>query len=256
MSDHGLRAVSVNLGGAFRKHHDGAIGPDAWAERHATEYDIVFAQEVPDEDWLRRWPGLTVVRHTAGETYRTKSALLVRRGEVPDVAQPEVVTAAYHGSYVATAVTDLSGIGSVRLMSIHASPNRVSADWQQQWTACGVELPDERTCGRWDADLLLETVRIAAIDVGGVIAAGDWNEARAWDRKYLDGGGVEFFEKVEAVGLVDVCCPGGTDGAPTRGDLRIDHVFASPSVSDMIEVTGLCADRPADHHPVEFTIRL
>jgi endonuclease/exonuclease/phosphatase family metal-dependent hydrolase len=254
MSDHGLRAVSVNLGGAFRKHHDGAIGPDAWADRHANEYDLVFAQEVPDEDWLRKWTDFAVVRHTAGETYRTKSVLLVRSGVVPHETQPALKTAAYHGSYVATLVTDLPGIGPTRLMSVHASPKRVSADWQQQWIACGVDLPTGRTCGRWDADLLLETVRIAASDVGGVIAAGDWNEAREWDSTHPNDGGVEFFNNVKPEELVDVCCPGDKDGAPTRGDLRIDHVFASPSVSEVIEVTGLCADRPADHHPVEFTI--
>jgi hypothetical protein len=167
-------------------------------------------------------------------------------------------TAAYHGSYVAAAV-----VGGFVLMSVHASPSRLTAGWEREWLKVASDLPAGRSCGRWDADLVLESVKRVrgAAEAGGVIAAGDWNEARGWDVRHPGGGGVEFFERVQAAGFDDVCCHHGDEGDPTHGDaeqgLHLDHVFVSDSIPVAVKVEKDAMPRrdwPADHRPVEFTI--
>ena len=253
MNDRSWKAVSVNFGGAFPTNHAGAVGPEHWARQHMDQYDLVFAQEVPGGDWLRERTGFHVFTHAAGQRYRTLSALLVRTSIGLPLTPPQITTARYHGSYLAAARVEHPTLGPVCLMSVHASPKRVSDAWEKEWTACGVELPESRSCGRWDADLLLATVRRVASEYQ-VIAAGDWNEARAWDDEHPDGGGEEFFERVGAGNcLVDVCC-GRKDGPATRGALRLDHVFASQPIRAAVHTLGLGTARPTDHWPVEFTI--
>ncbi|MFM7059664.1 MAG: hypothetical protein ACKOZL_00535 [Actinomycetes bacterium] len=252
MSDEQWDAVSVNLGCGGPHSAEVEASAIDWIQRNAGEFAVVFAQELPQDDtWRGMWPDHEIFV-SDGPTFRPRSAVIVTRDLT---AEPfSYATSGYHGSYVTAAK-----VGDVVLMSIHASPTRVSEDARTQWSdLIGGRAVEMRRCGLWDSDLVLETIAHVRETSGaeGVIAAGDWNEARNWDRKHPNGGGVEFFTNVRSAGFDDVCCPGDKDGAPTRDDLRIDHVFASRSIGKMIEVTGLGADPPADHRPVGFTIRL
>ena len=66
-------------------------------------------------------------------------------------------------------------------MSVHASPNVVGDKWRALWAATEMPIPEPRS-GRdlVDADLLLASVALVVRE-HRVLAAGDWNEARAWD---------------------------------------------------------------------------
>jgi hypothetical protein len=259
-----VRAVSVNLGGGGPTAPEYRQPAIDWAADHIGAYDLVLAQEVPGEEWIAVWSRQGFVPFESdGPTYRPRSVVLVRDGiDARPLTAAEFPTAAYHGSYVAAAGIELAGIGRVVLMSVHASPNRVSEAWAKNWKDCDQDLPDGRpSCGLWDADLVLRSVELTAASGVPVIAAGDWNEARDWDRDHPGEAGAEFFAKVGAAGLTDRCCPAGRDGAPThRGpdgrELCIDHVFTT-ATAPHVEVRPPAEPvvfGPADHRPVEFTI--
>lgn len=272
MSGAGIRLVTVNLGGAGPTASEYRASTRAWAEDHVDAYDVVLAQEVPDDDWIRTWTDRGFHPFTStGPAYRARSAVLVRDDVTArGLLASEFPTSAYHGSYVAAAAVELPGVGAVVLMSVHASPNRVSEEWETTWRKYGPWPVEGRpSCGLWDSDLVLRSVEIVAakgmpVVAPGmpVVAAGDWNEARAWDLDHPGTAGEEFFAKVRDAGLTDCCCPGDEDGPPThqasgqRG-LHIDHVLATASVSPHVHVTALPTEfeaGPSDHRPVEFSI--
>jgi endonuclease/exonuclease/phosphatase family metal-dependent hydrolase len=266
MSGAGSRLVTVNLGGAGPTASEYRASTRTWAEEHVDAYDVVLAQEVPDDDWIRIWTERGFQQFTStGPAYRARSVVLVRNGiTARGLLASEFPTSAYHGSYVAAAVVELPGVGAVVLMSVHASPNRVSEEWAEQWRGCHQELPEGRpSCGLWDSDLVLRSLEIVAVPGVPVIAAGDWNEARAWDLDHPGTAGKEFFAKVRDAGLTDCCCPadrgveGAGDGWPTHGKLCIDHVVATVTVAPHVAVRTPTTPQvagPSDHRAVEFTI--
>jgi hypothetical protein len=248
MSDHGLRAVSVNLGCGGPRAADYREGVMRWTHTAAGRFDVVFAQEMPaDADWASIWSEYVIVE-SPGRPFRPRSAVLVRRGLG---AEPfDYGTADYHGSYVAAAV-----VRNLVLMSVHASPNEVSEQWRTEWCQDGRVLPDEYRGALWDSDLVVETVRANA-KRHPLLACGDWNEARNWDLNHSGESGKAFFGRLKSLGLKDACCETGADAPATHGELCLDHVVASEPVAAAITF-GRVIDReewPADHRPVEFTI--
>ena len=266
MSGAGIRLVTVNLGGAGPTASEYRASTRTWAEEHVGAYDVVLAQEVPDDDWIRIWTDRGFHPFTStGPAYRARSVVLVRDGiTARGLLASEFPTAAYHGSYVAAAAVELPGVGAVVLMSVHASPNRVSEEWETTWRKHGPwPVAGRPSCGLWDSDLVLRSVEIVAASGVPVVAAGDWNEARAWDLDHAGTAGEEFFAKVRDAGLTDCCCPadrgveGAGDGWPTHGKLCIDHVVATVTVAPHVAVRTPLTPQvagPSDHRPVEFTI--
>ncbi|MEY3361195.1 MAG: hypothetical protein RL531_914, partial [Actinomycetota bacterium] len=127
--------------------------------------DLVFVQEHPGAEWIRGW--LTegwAAFETAEPAYRCRSAVLVRAPLAASVREYAVPTAAYHGTYVAACELALNG-HAVRLLSIHASPTDVGANWDrmyaQSWGGSGAVPPRFRDDGsRWDSDCVLTTIGI------------------------------------------------------------------------------------------------
>ncbi len=116
-------AVTANLA---RKR----AAADAWAGRVLDDIDdlpdIVFAQEVP-AGWTDLWPRELGYRvfSTPTRGWTVRSAVITRLPVVEDAVG--LVSAAYHGSYLQTAVVDWGDdLGPVRLVSFHASPNLCS----------------------------------------------------------------------------------------------------------------------------------
>lgn len=256
MTTNQWRAVTVNLGGAS----PGAIVDPRraadWLKNNRTRFDVVFAQEIPGDDWLDAWPSYRIFQ-TTDPQYRARSAVLVRK-ETVDATDYPLGTAEYHGSYVGSALVNHPTIGELVLMSVHASPSRVSEEWATTWHRVGGELPESYRGELWDSDLVVESIGRVA-DVQKVIAAGDLNEARNWDLTHPGDSGAAFFGRLAERGLVDTCCEDGSDAAATHGDpdhggLRLDHVMTSRLLSDRVVVTGVGSEAPADHRPVEFTI--
>lgn len=248
MNDRSWKAVSVNLGCGGPRASEYREGIARWSEDAARIVDIVFAQETPaDDDWREVWSEYDIFE-SAGPLYRPRSAVIARKdlgGE-----SFEYSTSDYHGSYVAAAT-----VGDLVLMSVHASPNELSEQWRKQWTQHGRTLPDEYRGPLWDSDLVLETVRAQA-ESRRVLACGDWNEARRWDVDHTGETGAAFFRQLATMELVDACCPGNEDAAPTHRDLCLDHIVATRDVADRITVGRVMDEQPwpADHRPVEFTI--
>lgn len=259
------RAVTVNLGGASPGALVDPKRADEWAKAAAKQrYDVVFAQEVPNDEWLGIWEeqGYRVVP-CEGTSYRTRSALIVCSTIDAADADWGLPTSGYHGSYVAAARLHHPSGRPVVLMSVHASPNPVSEDWESLWRNTGHSLPPEYRGRLWDSDLVVESVRLVAESAGDVpvIAAGDWNEARAWDERHPedDGSGAKFFKQLGVRGLIDACCPNGADADPTHGSdgraLRLDHIVTTKNIPFAVDIEPPTGEAwPADHRPVEFTI--
>lgn len=263
MSTEQWSAVTVNLGCGGPHSSEVEAKSIKWMEAASERYAVVFAQEMPHSLSGSARYGNFAVFESRGRQYLPRSAVFVRADI--NAKRYDFPTDEYHGSFVAAAEVDHPSAGRLVLMSVHASPNPASADWLTRWKKCGVDRSlHDRSCGVWDSDLVLESVRHVNQEsgVGGLIAAGDWNEARHWDDggRHRVKGGREFFRNVNEVGLVDRCCPDGAhetearDGLTTSHGLHLDHVFTSQSLGDRVVVTGLGSSAPADHRPVEFTI--
>jgi endonuclease/exonuclease/phosphatase family metal-dependent hydrolase len=258
------QAVTSNLGCGGPHGPDRVMAAHRWAaEVRAAGWEIVFAQEIPGERWLDEWESHYEVFVGEGCQHRTRSALLVRHSI--ESRPLELPTQNYHGSYVAAATAMLPGIGEVALMSVHASPNIVGHSWYELWSRSGVPLPDPRPGDDlWDADLVLTSVQRVAGQYP-VLAAGDWNEARAWDDTHPGASGREFFTRVDRARLVDCTWRAwaGQERATCRpstgAELQVDHVFASRRVDYAIAEVAVIEDGAlaggSDHLPISFTLR-
>ena len=274
MTEKTLRVVSANLGCASpspgqggRRAHAGRLAE----ELHARRPDLLFIQEIPDTAWLDDWHARGYEHSGIAEPpYQAKSAVIWRE----DLgAQPlGIPTAAYHRSYLAGAEVDL-GFGKVALLSVHASPNVVEERYLRMWDACGVSRPTARLGGGrengrlFDADLVLETVGFVARELP-VLAVGDLNECRQWDRDHGESWGELYFARASELSLDAVLHEQWGSEHPTffgvgRTPYQLDHVLASatvaprvraldpPSVPDPRDVQ---AGAVSDHAPVWFEI--
>jgi hypothetical protein len=248
-----------------------------WAEAIATGDErpaAVFAQEVSDE-WLEVWCaagyGITV---GTDRGWKIRSALITS-SEVNIAPIPEGVwsNAYYHGSYVAAGLwTDAPG-GAVALCSVHASPaiaNPLLYGWAES-----AEVPrrhgggDPRWTGGtlWDADYLAASLREMSTATP-LLVAGDFNEAR--DDVYFDSSGAsgswgqEYFNSLESADLVEVSLRDGREAFPTRGRLQLDHILATASLVDRLELGNVRLDKEwdnpghslSDHSALWFDLRV
>lgn len=176
-------------------------------------------------------------------------------------------------SYVAAARVGWPPLGSIIVLSVHASPNVVTEEDLGAWPA---ERPEARSGGvgvpragrLLYADLVIAALRELTAD-GPVLAAGDLNEARGWDERHPGHTwGEEFFAAVADAGLVDVTWGLWGEERPTRiyaEDLgyQLDRVLASPDVARLVRRAQLDPywmqpnserSQLADHVPVWFEL--
>jgi hypothetical protein len=260
-------AVTVNVGGGPGGSTARTVDMSRWAERCIADEKpvIVFAQEVPNDDWLAIWKDAGyAVTDGVGPRWRIRSALVTRQDlDVTPLTEADCASLAYHGSYVAAARWNDAPRGPVILASVHASPQRADPE-KYGWQA---ELPSVRN-RLWDSDMVLSTLGSLARVPGsvGVLAAGDFNEARGYDLddlgKTLGTWGQEYFAEVERLGFTDVTFTSWQEERPTRGRLQLDHVLphgAAGITADQSSLphTDLWWDDPghrvlSDHAPLWF----
>ncbi len=254
-----INAVTFNLGCGGPHSQARTAAAFEWAVQARSQYDLVFAQEIPGDEWLELWRDTHIVHAFNTPKYRVRSAILANK--VLASCDASFPTSDYHDSYVAACNLQLDSIGTVVCMSVHASPSIVAKSWLEPWRAARLPLPQERaSVGLWDADMLLSTVLDVATRIP-VLIAGDWNEARAWDANHPHNSGEAFFQRVEVGGLIDCTySEWQTERAtclPTHGEsLQVDHVFATNNVADLISGFEVGAP-PApefDHLPISFAI--
>jgi hypothetical protein len=249
------RVVTANLG--CGGPHGPAHEEDArnWLST-CDDVDLLLVQEAP-MDWSKALPGFASVNYEGANQYRCRSFVAVRKGSGLTIGPLSVDTAAYHASYVAGAQVGVPDLGAVSLLSVHASPTRPSSSDRQRWRG---SLPPVRPTGGtelWDSDFALETLgRIRAISEL-VLAAGDWNEARAWDDHHPGHWGREFFDAVDAADLVDCTHQRWKGERPTHRQYQDDHVFASPAVHRRIGSRMAIWPMPgSDHDAIAFTLKV
>lgn len=253
-----LTCLSRNLG--CGGPHSGAtrVAAQNWVESVLqAPVDILFLQEGPDTvaDLLGGEYHVAEAPPTVPQ-YRCRSLVAVRRELDLEVEQTVVPTALYHGTYLAACRVTLPDLGRTTLVSVHASPTPVTTEERQAWPG---ELPAARPSALggqlWDADMVLATLGLMAPQ-GPVLAAGDLNEARTWDKIHTGHWGDEFFGRATELGLVDPLHRLWGVERPTRGGYQIDHVLASPDVADAVAAARVMErpDGPAmlDHLAVWF----
>lgn len=278
-----LKAVTVNLGCASPS----AVLPlrraaaATWAERVRREeqLNLVFAQEVPDTEWLDAWElaGWSV-SDVEGPRYRVRSVLLWRGGTLEDLGPLDLPTADYHGSYVAGRLLGVPGLErEVAVMSVHASPSPVSEEDKAVWiTASGSRgLPVARDAQSgtdrgtlWDSDMVVASCRLLA-ETYDVLAAGDLNECLAWDDTHSGEWGARFHERVTAGGALELPFHriwGGerrTYFARGRAPYQLDHALATPAVARLVRSAEVddswtedAVERGdlSDHAPIRFSL--
>lgn len=264
-------AVTCNLACASPSRSDGPTRAERiasamqWAaETRRAGVDLVFAQEIPGDEWLHAWKRNYEIVTVERPRYRVRSALLVSRSLRCDLYP--LPTVRYHDSYVAAASIVLPGIGPLVALSVHASPAVITDRYWTDWKASNLEPPIGRgTDVPWDSDALLATVRWVA-STGPVLVAGDWNEARDWDdTRPHSATGTEFFTRAEQEDLLrDVTYRAWKKEVPThrignKDSLQLDHIFVTPGIAKHLHV-----DSPAqalgpwgasDHRSISFTIK-
>ena len=162
-------------------------------------------------------------------------------------------SAAYHGSYLAAATTELD-CGPVTLVSVHASPSPLTP----QHIASGTALilgAKRRFVGRpqqwWDSDFVLGTLADLVNDGHQVLAAGDYNECLLWDETHPGlTWSEQYFQHARQAGLTSVTsdhwnCERQTYLGSQAG-YQLDHVLATADVSPLITELTLQSWEPSD----------
>lgn len=255
-----LSAVSANLGCGGPHTSARAVWARRWLEqRTRNAIDILFLQEVPADAAATLATDYQVFTPAVEDgDFRCRSMVAIRSSSNLLASQFALPTARYHGSYLATAMVNLPDLGPIVLASVHASPTRPTIDQRSLWPDDLVE-PSPRPTGNgelWDSDYVLATLAHHALAGRHVLAAGDFNEARAWDGDHPGAWGAEYFEAAQLAGLVDVTFRhwGKTERA-THGPYQDDHIFATAAVDDLITRTDVERDAgESDHHPVAFVL--
>jgi hypothetical protein len=254
----GHRVVTANLGCGGPR--GGAHEPPAmdWL-RSCADVDLLLVQEAPVAWREAIEDRYQAVAYEGANQYRCRSFVAVREGSGLGLEQLNFDGAEYHGSYVAAATLTSRAIGELTVMSVHASPTRPSDKDVQRWT---LPLPPVRPTGQpselWDSDFVLETVARLAPRTTPMLVAGDWNEARAWDKHHPGTWwGKEFFDAVTKAGLVDCTYSRWHTEKPTHGTVyQDDHVFASASVDRIIGPVMSVEPVPgSDHDAIAFTLQ-
>jgi hypothetical protein len=254
--------ITVNVGGGPGNSVQRMEGMSRWAQRVSRSPEqpaVVFAQEVPDDKWLRVWAHAGYrVTEGVGPRWRIRSALITHVDmQVAPLTESDIPSLGYHGSYLASARW-IRPEGDIILVSAHASP-KPAEPVKYGWPEGQLPLPVAREGGGdrrwkpsvlWDSDLVLATLLHIQGHVGPVVVGGDFNESHVDDRlngNVEHGWGHEFFSRAREGGLIEISLRRNGEEVPTRGPLQLDHVLASTSL-----VTA-GADSPEPHTDAAWT---
>lgn len=237
--------LTVNVGGSAGGSAERAAAMTAWARDALVRQPLlVAAQEVPSDAWLSVWEQAGY-RPWLGpdKGWRVRSALFTHSslevGELPDAV---AAILDYHGSYVAGAHVNLAG-QSLLVLSVHATPQKADPD-KYEWRGDpskprhGGHDPRYTNERLWDSDLLLESLhRLSSLDLP-VVAAGDYNEALAYDLDPVSGHrgtwAKEYFDRAREYGYTDVLSQRWGCEKPTRGGLQLDRVLVNQAALGLI----------------------
>jgi hypothetical protein len=248
-----LRCVTRNLG---RRTAAGEwVLSAASGDRAAA---IMFLQELPVSG-ITVPVGYTAVPIASSDAvgtgdYVCRSALLLRDAEVRllEVLERESPVRAL-GPYGVAARVDIAG-ESFLLVSVHASPRELGDVVLPEGLTPRVRTPCERVA--WWSDVALAGLR--GVSAERLLVAGDFNEAREWDKNNRNHScSVAFFKEVAEVGLVDATWEAWGREHPTRANphYQLDRVFHSKDIASRVRMGGTPAPDPvSDHAPIWFSL--
>jgi endonuclease/exonuclease/phosphatase family metal-dependent hydrolase len=255
----GIKIVSANLGHAITGTEASRELLEQWLQELAVaDVDLLFLQEMPLADWwsaeLSRAGWL--LYEGGGPRYRCRSGIAVH-GRLGRSDGVELSTSPYHGSYLAAARVTLESVGLVTCVSVHASPKELTPRYLDQWIW---EPPPRRRGGPsdppvWDSDHVLGTLAMTARE-GPVLAAGDLNEARAWDTTHAGSWGEDWFSFACEAGLHDLTYIAWHEERPTYGRLQADHVLSTEHLVPFLGEARIGLPSGSDHESilVEFDL--
>lgn len=100
---------------------------------------------------------------------------------------------------------------------------------------------------------------VALAKTGGLVVAGDFNEAHAWDLSHKTTTSAEFFDRLATNGLVDVTARAwlGEVTTQTKHPYQVDRIFASTDVDVEVKEAAEAIgpdDGCSDRFPIAFSI--
>lgn len=252
-----IRCVTRNLGRRTRSHE--------WVEAlYARPLDaphVALLQELPAGR-------LSVPKHievlpespeaVAGRQCR--SAVLVDRNVLEVNSSGGYLHESLLGSYVAQVGLTSSEGGRLTVVSVHASPNPLTPEHREAVDVQRLKRRSEKHV--WYADVVAdELVRLLdRARPGHVLAAGDFNEAHAWDDTYRTDSSAEFFGRLADGGYVDATMAAWKKEHTTQVAQRyqVDRVFGSAGLdvhlaSEPTDCLGR-DDELSDHLPIRFAL--
>ena len=258
-----VEAVTANLACGGPHTSASIAGAQAWAKAAASEgIDLLFLQECPEDLAPILGERYSTFAYDGDRpAYRCRALLAVRRGSALQASRVALPTADYHRTYLAAARVQLGSLDPFVAVSVHASPTPFEARYRNDWPW---RLAEERTVqvGQrlWDADFVLDTLLRLTKDRVGVLAAGDFNEARAFDTAG-NPWAKQYFARAKNAGLRDVTHRLWEGERPTRGAFQDDHVLATANLDVRIRHAEVVSDGPlasveSDHHPLRWSIDL
>ena len=164
------------------------------------------------------------------------------------------------GTYAA-AVDVQTLMGNVLLASLHTSPSRVPLEEAAQLeSSFNIDI-GVRSCeaGPWWSDV--GAAALEALSDRAVVAAGDYNEALAWDPAHPGHRcGHEFFDRLHRFGVTDAASQswGGERATRRSPDYQLDRVLTSASAAPRVQVADgdPAFDDVSDHAPIWFDLEL
>lgn len=174
----------------------------------------------------------------------------------------EYINDAVLGSYVARVDVKTAAGESLTVVSVHASPNPLTALHADLVPAADLMRRAERHA--WYADVIgHELIRLhrEASSVH-VLAAGDFNEAYGWDKRYATDSCAEFFARLADGGLIDATQAAWSAEVPTQTahPYQVDRIFGSRGLEVRLpNDPTMCLssdDGLSDHLPITFTVAL
>jgi len=159
--------------------------------------------------------------------------------------------------YVASAVVDPPGGGSIVVVSVHAYPSKVPEKYLGGLDPDVLVAPPQKDV--WPGDLLWWLTRRLPTETVPAVVGGDWNTARLFDENYGPRGNREFFERMAETGWHEAMRKFFDSEVQTyyregRGPYQLDHVSLTGELYDLLGLGLVDASdgvlAASDHAPI------
>lgn len=191
-----------------------------------------------------------------------RSAVLVDSRALTPTDPGRYLHADVLGQYVAGIAVKTENGARLTVVSVHASPNPLTAEHREAAQPDRLRRQSERQV--WYADLVGEEL-LRVLDrtkPDPVLAAGDFNEAYGWDASHGGDSSAEFFRRLGDGGFVDVTQAAWRREVSTHTSkpYQVDRIYGSRGLNVQVAIDpGLSLgpdDGLSDHLAISFSVQL